>query len=68
MHVFTETHDPQLLRVREVAQILGQCPESVYAKVKTGELAAIRLGHGRAALRIPRDELERFLAAGRERV
>lgn len=68
MQAFTETRGPQLMRVREVAQVLGQCPETIYRKVQAGELRAVRLGGGRAALRIPRDELERFLTAGRERV
>ena len=38
---------------------LGQHPATIYRKVHAGELPAVRLGEGRAAIRIPRDELER---------
>ena len=47
------------MRVQEVAEELGQHPASIYRKVHAGELPPVRLGQGRAAIRIPRDELER---------
>ena len=49
----------RLMRVQEVAEELGQHPASIYRKVHAGELPAVRLGEGRAAIRIPRDELGR---------
>jgi excisionase family DNA binding protein len=50
-----------LMSVKEVAHVLGQHPDTIYRKVQAGELPAVRLGHGRAALRIPRAEFEAWL-------
>jgi excisionase family DNA binding protein len=50
-----------LMRVKEVAQELGQHEATVYRKVHDGTLPAVRLGGGRSALRIRRSDLERFL-------
>jgi excisionase family DNA binding protein len=50
-----------LMLVKEVAHELGQHPATIYRKVHDGSLPAVRLGAGRAAIRIPRDELERWL-------
>jgi excisionase family DNA binding protein len=53
--------DERLLKVGEVARILRQSPASVYRKVQSGELEAVRLGRGTSALRIPESRLEAFL-------
>jgi excisionase family DNA binding protein len=50
-----------LMRVKEVASALDQHPATIYRKVHAGQLPAVRLGEGRAAIRIPRDELEHWL-------
>ncbi len=60
--MFTDTPSSQLLSVGEVAKLLRLHPHSVYRKIHTGELPAIRLGED-GALRIRADELERWLAA-----
>lgn len=46
------------MRVRDVAEELDQHVATIYRKIATGELRAIRLGSGRAAIRIPRSALE----------
>jgi len=51
---------PQVLTVRETAQVLRLAENSVYAAIHRGELPARRVGR---RLLIPRDALERFLAA-----
>ena len=56
---YTPKKSDSLMRVKEVASALGQHPSTIYRKVHAGELPAVRLGEGRAAIRIPRDELER---------
>ena len=50
------------MRVKEVAHELGQHPATIYRKVHDGSLPAVRLGAGRAALRIDSGEFERWLA------
>ena len=50
-----------LMRVPEVAHILGQHPETTYRKVRAGEIPAVRLGPGRSAIRIPSDALDAWL-------
>jgi excisionase family DNA binding protein len=52
---------PRLLSVNEVAKLLSLHPHSVYRKIHSGELAAVRLGEG-GAFRVRADELEPFLA------
>jgi excisionase family DNA binding protein len=55
-----------LMRVRDVADELGQHPATIYRKVATGEIPSVRLGPGRAAIRVPRPEFERWLFGGLE--
>jgi Helix-turn-helix domain len=50
----------ELLSVAEVAKEWKQSPASVYRKIASGELHAVRLGGETAALRVPRHELERI--------
>jgi Helix-turn-helix domain len=50
----------ELLSVAEVAREWKQSPASVYRKIQSGELHAVRLGGETAALRVPRHELERI--------
>ncbi len=50
-----------LMRVKEVAHELGQHPATIYRKVHDGSLPAVRLGAGRAAIRIDSGELEAWL-------
>jgi excisionase family DNA binding protein len=55
---------PQLLTVREAADLLRQSEWSVRQKIARGEIPALRIGVGpRGALRIPRDELAAWLYA-----
>jgi excisionase family DNA binding protein len=51
----------KLLTVDQVAERVGQSRWSIYRKVAAGQLPAIRLGQGRAALRISEAELDRWL-------
>jgi excisionase family DNA binding protein len=55
-----------LMRVRDVADELEQHPATIYRKVATGEIPSVRLGSGRAAIRVPRPEFERWLFGGHE--
>jgi excisionase family DNA binding protein len=57
------TERAALLRVKEVAHELGQHPATVYRKVHDGSLPAVRIGAGRAAIRIDAAEFERWLEA-----
>jgi excisionase family DNA binding protein len=53
---------PHLLTVEEAARTLRLAPSSVYRRVEAGELRAARLGAGpKAPMRIPQQELERYL-------
>lgn len=53
-----------LLKVDEVAQRLRLSRNSIYGRVHSGAIRAVRLGDGpRAPLRVAEDELERYLAA-----
>jgi len=53
---------PQLLTVREAAELLRQSEWSVRQKIARGEIPAIRIGVGpRGPLRIPHDELDAWL-------
>ena len=49
------------MRVKEVAQALDQHPATVYRKVHSGEIPAVRLGSGTAGIRIPAREFEAWL-------
>jgi excisionase family DNA binding protein len=51
------------MRVKEVAHELGQHPATIYRKVHDGSLPAVRLGAGRAAIRIDAGELDAWLEA-----
>ena len=51
---------PHLLTVREVASVMRVSTMTVYRLIKTGELAAVRVGHN---YRIREDDLERYLSA-----
>jgi excisionase family DNA binding protein len=51
-----------LLSPAEVAELLGVHRASVYRRINSGELAAIRLGED-GPLRIRSDQLEEWLAA-----
>jgi excisionase family DNA binding protein len=53
------TELPELMTVAEVATLWRQRRETIYRKVRSGEIRAVRLGDETAALRIPRDEVER---------
>jgi excisionase family DNA binding protein len=52
-----------LLTVDEVATRIGQSRWTVYRKIATGQLPAVRLGDGRSALRVSEASLERWLYA-----
>jgi excisionase family DNA binding protein len=53
----------QLLTARQVAALLGVCPETVRRYTERGELPAVRLpGTVRGRLRYRRDDLETWLA------
>jgi len=51
------------MRVQEVARELDQHPATIYRKVAVGEIPSLRLGSGRAAIRVPRADFERWLYA-----
>ncbi len=51
--------EPLLLRVNEVARLLGVSRSTAYAIVATGELPSVRLGR---AVRVRRTDLEAWLS------
>lgn len=53
---------PVLLPVREVAQALRVERTTVHRMITTGELPAIRVGHGRGVYRVPEDAVTAYLA------
>ena len=55
----------ELMRVKEVASELDQHQATIYRKVHAGQIPAVRLGEGRAAIRIRRGELELWLRENR---
>lgn len=56
---------PALLRVGEAAERLNVCRGTIYRLARDEEIRVVRLGHGPSArLRIPAEELERFVAEG----
>jgi excisionase family DNA binding protein len=60
--MLVESDTPKLLRVDQVARRLGCSQQTVRRRISTGELAAVRLGNGpKAPVRVPADELERFV-------
>jgi excisionase family DNA binding protein len=59
----SESQTP-LLTVGQVSRRLRVSPQSVYRLVRSGEIPALRLGHGRnASLRFDPDEIEAWLYA-----
>jgi hypothetical protein len=57
--------DEKLLDVKEVAQIIRQSSATVYWKVASGELDAIRLGRGHQRPPHPRERARGVLARPR---
>ena len=56
------------LHVKELAAEWRQHPATIYRKVHSGAIPSVRLGAGRAAIRIPVDELEKlYVPAGKEK-
>jgi excisionase family DNA binding protein len=52
-----------LLRIREVAVLLGSCRATVYGLIKDGSLSYVRLtGRGRD-LRVPKDAVTSYITA-----
>jgi excisionase family DNA binding protein len=59
---------PNLLTVGEVARVLHQSRSTVYRKLKTGDLEAVRLGKPpKAPLRIPAEALWSYVNRGSRR-
>jgi excisionase family DNA binding protein len=54
--------DEQLLNISQVAFILGISAPSVRRRIATGDLPAVQLGNRKTAIRVRRDDLERYLA------
>ena len=54
-----------LLTIHEVAAILKVSKSLVYGMIASGKIACHRIGNGRGAIRVRRDDLEEFLAACR---
>lgn len=50
--------DAKYLHVKELAAEWRQHPATIYRKIESGQIPAVRLGGGHSAVRIPRDELE----------
>ena len=60
--MLTERYEREaLMRVRDVADELGQYPATIYRKITAGEIPSMRLGSGRSAIRVPRAEFEQWL-------
>ena len=57
--------EPRFLRLSDVAEILNISAAQAYALVRTGELAAMKVG-GRGQWRVDRGELEAFIAKAHE--
>ena len=59
--VTTRDQSIDLLTVTEAAE-LARCSEhTIRRRVRSGELSAVRLGHGRSAIRTPRAALTTWL-------
>jgi excisionase family DNA binding protein len=61
-----DTAELEFLTVPEVARLLRCSPPTVYRRIASGEIPAVRLGTEFGPLRIRRDELERWLYATSE--
>jgi excisionase family DNA binding protein len=61
-NMFTDTTQPKLMSPAEVAAVLGVTRATVYRKIHTGELPAVRLGDD-GPLRVDAGALEEWLAA-----
>lgn len=53
--------DLRLFSVREVSELLSTSTDYVYARIASGELSVVELGHGRAKQRVRSTELRRFI-------
>lgn len=53
---------PEVHRVNDIAARLDVHRTTVYRAIKAGELTAIRVGHGRGALRITAEALAAWLS------
>lgn len=58
------TH-PRFLKLSDVADVLNISAAQTYALVRSGELAAMKVG-GRGQWRVDRSELEAFIARAHE--
>lgn len=57
-----ETNPGRLLNVEEVGRRLGLSRATVYRRIATGDIPAVRLAsQGRGAVRVSEDELEDWL-------
>jgi excisionase family DNA binding protein len=57
--------EPRFLRLADVAEILNISAAQTYALVRSGELAAMKIG-GRGQWRVERDQLEEFIKRAHE--
>ena len=64
-HGKSDSGAPELLTVAEVANVLRVSTMTVYRLIKSGELAAIRVGK---SYRIDNDVLQSYLASGEVRI
>lgn len=55
--------EPALLTVKQVAQALSVCEETVRRAIRSGEIAHVRV---RWTVRVPRTELERLIEGKNE--
>lgn len=60
-----EPSSVEMLRVKQVAALLGVSAPCVYAIVREGKLACHRIGVGRGAVRIRRSDLDAYLESCR---
>ena len=58
MNYFNVEDIPLVLRVEDLSRALGIGRNTAYELVRSGQIRSIRIGR---QLRIPRDELQRFL-------
>jgi excisionase family DNA binding protein len=56
-----DTTETPLLRVTEVADLLGVSKHTVYRRIHDGSLPAVRLSEPTGLLRIPQNELDTWL-------
>jgi excisionase family DNA binding protein len=55
-----------VLRVSEAARQLDVDDNTIYRAIESGALVALRIGHGRGTLRIPKQAWAAYLAACEE--